>query len=209
MSKVCYIVGSGDFTDRDLIPDENDFVIAADGGYRYLKNIGVKPDLWVGDFDSLDFIPEGVEICRFPAEKDDTDMGLAIRKGVELGYSEFVLYAGSGSRSDHFFANLQLLNRFSEKGHKIKMVCPECNIYALKDGVIGLSEKEGTVFSVFALSDACEGISIRNAKYELENASLSNRFPLGVSNEFASGKCVISVQKGVLLIFEYLSPDYK
>lgn len=209
MSKTCYIVGSGDFTARDLKRQEDDFIIAADGGYKYLSKIGIKPDLLVGDFDSLEYIPENVKIYRFPAEKDDTDMGLAIQKGIELGFSEFSLYAGSGTRNDHFFANLQLLNRFCEKGCTIKMVCPECNIYALKDGEIVLSRAEGTVFSVFSLSDKCRGVSIKNAKYEIENEVLSSRFPLGVSNEFIGGSAVISVKDGVMLIFEYLSPNYK
>lgn len=209
MPKTCYIVGSGDFTARDLKRQEDDFIIAADGGYKYLSKIGIKPDLLVGDFDSLEYIPENVKIYRFPAEKDDTDMGLAIQKGIELGFSEFSLYAGSGTRNDHFFANLQLLNRFCEKGCTIKMVCPECNIYALKDGDIVLSRTKGTVFSVFSLSDNCRGVSIKNAKYEIENESLSSRFPLGVSNEFTGGNTEISVKDGVILIFEYLSPAYK
>ncbi len=209
MQMTCYIVGSGDFTSRDLKKGPNDFVIAADGGYRNLIGIGMKPDLLVGDFDSLDFVPDNVEIYRFPAEKDDTDMGLAVQKGIELGYREFALYAGSGTRNDHFFANLQLLNRFSDMGYGIRMVCPECNIHALKDGEITIERERGTVFSVFSLSDACKGVTIKNAKYEIDNASLSNRFPLGVSNEFLDGEVVISVRTGVLLIFEYLSPDYK
>lgn len=209
MSKTCFIVGSGDFTSRDLVKRKGDFIIAADGGYKYLVEIGIRPDLLVGDFDSLDFIPGDTEIYRFPSEKDDTDMGLAIQKGIELGYSDFSLYAGSGTRNDHFFANLQLMNRFSEKGVSIRMVCPECNIYALKNGEISLSKEKGTVFSVFSLSDACEGVSIKHAKYEIENEALSNRFPLGVSNEFSGGRTHISVKSGVLLIFEYLTADYK
>ena len=182
MSNVCFIVGSGDFTTRDLVPDKNDFVIAADGGYKHLVDAQIMPDLLVGDFDSLDYVPQNIEIYRFPSEKDDTDMGLALQKGISLGYSEFALYGGSGSRADHFYANLQLMNRFSEKGVKIKMVTPGCNIYALKDGEIELSRESGTVFSVFSPSDTCESVTIRNAKYVLDSASLSNRFPLGVSN---------------------------
>lgn len=209
MPKTCFIVGSGDFTCRGLEKGTDDFIIAADGGYRKLTGSGIKPDLLVGDFDSLDFVPENVEIYRFPSEKDDTDMGLAIQKGMELGYREFALYAGSGSRNDHFFANIQLLNRFSDMGCKVRMVCPECNIHAIKDSEIALTQEKGTVFSVFSLSDACEGVTIKNAKYEIGNMSLSNRFPLGVSNEFKGETVQISVKKGALLIFEYLSPDYK
>ena len=209
MNGICYIVGSGDFTKRDLFPKQNDLVIAADGGYRYLLKSGVRIDLLVGDFDSLDYVPENIVIYRFPSIKDDTDMGLAIQKGMELGYKTFSLYAGSGTRYDHFFANLQLLARFSEKGMKIKMVTPDCNIYALKNDEITLEKEKGTVFSVFSMTDSASGLTIRNAKYELENASVSNRFPLGVSNEFIGGKATISIESGVILIFEYLSSDFK
>lgn len=209
MKRICYIVGSGDFTARGLKPQKDDFVIAADGGYRYLLEAGIKPDLLVGDFDSLDYVPENVEIFRFPSEKDDTDMGLAIHKGIELGYGNFVLYAGSGSRADHFFANIQLLHRFSEKGCNIRMVCPDLNIYAVRNHSISLKKEKGCVFSVFSLSDKSEGVFINGAKYNITNVSLSSRFPLGVSNEFIGTECTISVKKGVLLIFEYLSPDTK
>ena len=89
------------------------------------------------------------------------------------------------------------------------MVTPNCNIYALKNGEITLEREKGTVFSVFSMTDSASGLSIKNAKYELQNASVSNRFPLGVSNEFVGGKSVISIKDGVILIFEFLSPDFK
>ena len=209
MSGRCYIVGSGDFTLRDLTPGANDLVIAADGGYRYLEKASVKIDFLVGDFDSLGYVPENIVIFRFPSEKDDTDMGLAIQKGMEMGFKDFSLYAGSGTRYDHFFANLQLLARFSEKGVKIRMVTPDCNIHALSNGEIRLRREKGTVFSVFSMTDSACGLTIRNAKYALENASVSNRFPLGVSNEFSNEEAVVSIKEGVILIFEYLSPDFK
>lgn len=207
MKGICYIVGSGDFTARDLKPCQNDFVIAADGGYLHLEKAGIKPDLLVGDFDSLPFVPENIDFLRFPAEKDDTDMGLAIRKGADLGYRHFALYAGSGSRSDHFFANLQLLARCAEAGMSIKMVCPNFNVHALSKGEITLNREKGTVFSVFSASDRSGGLSIENAKYTLNRASIDNRFPLGVSNEFLGKEVRISVGEGVILIFEYLSPE--
>ena len=89
MNGICYIVGSGDFTARGLVKKEGDYIIAADGGYEYLKAAGMQPDLLVGDFDSLSYVPEDILIYRFPAEKDDTDMGLAIQKGLEKGYERF------------------------------------------------------------------------------------------------------------------------
>jgi len=209
MKGICYIVGSGDFTSRDLAPVPGDFVIAADGGYMHLKNAGIKPDLLVGDFDSLQEVPEEIEILRFPPEKDDTDMGLAVFAGIREGFTRFRIYGGSGSRFDHFYANLQLAARVCASGHEIKIIAPDFNLHSLSEASLRMQKPAGTVFSVFSATDKAEGVRIENAKYTLSDASLSNRFPLGVSNEFIGKEVTVSVKKGVLLIFEYLSPDYK
>ena len=75
-------------------------VIAADGGLRHLEAQGLTADLIVGDFDSLGRVPEGDNILRHPVEKDDTDMLLAVRTGLDRGYRIFVLYGGLGGRLD-------------------------------------------------------------------------------------------------------------
>lgn len=210
MTGICYIAGSGDFTARDFKCGKDDYVIAADGGYAHLLNAGIKPDLLVGDFDSLRLkAPTDVEIMRFPPEKDDTDMGLALSVGLEKGYTRFRIYGGSGSRFDHFFANMQLALRNTEKGIEIRIVAPEFTLYALSKGTLTMNKPAGTVFSVFSATDEAGGVSITGAKYTLENAHLSNRFPLGVSNEFTGDTVTVSVENGILWIFEYLSPDYK
>ena len=54
--------------------------------------------------------------------------------------------------------------------------------------------------SLFSLSDECEGICVRNAEYECSDITLTNRFPLGVSNKWTSGEAEISVKKGILLV---------
>ena len=61
-----------------------DFLLAADGGLLHMKQLGLKPDGILGDFDSLGYTPEDATV--FPVEKDDTDAMLAVRKGLELGY---------------------------------------------------------------------------------------------------------------------------
>lgn len=204
MDGICYIVGSGDFTPDGLCPQRDDYVIAADGGYRYLENAHIRTDLLVGDFDSLDYVPDNIKIYRFPAEKDDTDMGLALKKGEEKGYRRFRIYAGSGSRPDHFYANLQLLARFAMKGYEVSLHAPEFNVYALYNGRISLKREKGTVFSVFAVTDTVNKVTIENAKYETINQSLKNTFPLGVSNEFTENETFILAKGGAVIVFEYL-----
>ena len=68
----------------------DDYILAADGGLRHVESLGLIPDGILGDFDSLGYIPEGSQV--FPVEKDDTDSMLAARKGLSLGYREFLFY---------------------------------------------------------------------------------------------------------------------
>ena len=110
MDGICYIVGSRPPGEIVLAAGREALVIAADGGLRHLEDQGLRPDLIVGDFDSLGRAPQGDNVLRHPVEKDDTDMLLAVRMGLDRGYGTFVLYGGLGGRLDHTLANLQTLN---------------------------------------------------------------------------------------------------
>lgn len=114
----CYIVGAGDFTPRGFAPVPGDLVLAADGGYRALYSLGYTPDLLLGDFDSLGDLPlpPDLPVLRFPARKDDTDTGLALRHGLDRGFRDFALYGCAGGRVDHLLANLQSMARVSRLG---------------------------------------------------------------------------------------------
>lgn len=98
-------------------PDrEGDFIIAADKGLLYLQNLGITPNLVIGDFDSLGHTPNGRNIIVLPCEKNDTDMGAAVAEGVMRGYKNFILYGASGGRADHTLANIQLISSLSRRG---------------------------------------------------------------------------------------------
>ena len=203
MNGTCYIVGSGDFTPKGLNKQPGDLVIAADGGYLYLSRLGLAPDLFAGDFDSLGYVPDGVPLLRFPREKDDTDMGISLRYGREHGCRRFRIYGGSGSRPDHFLANLQMLAGAARDGLDVALICPGFEVLALHNAAVTLSRPSGTVFSVFSSGGTAAGVSFENAKYSIHNAALADGFPLGVSNEFTGGDAVISVKDGTLWIFVY------
>lgn len=129
----CYIVGAGDFTPRDFAPVPGDLVLAADGGYRALYSLGYTPDLLLGDFDSLGDLrlPPDLPVLRFPARKDDTDTGLALRHGLDRGFRDFALYGCAGGRVDHLLANLQSMARVSRLGATIRLAAPEYDAWAL------------------------------------------------------------------------------
>lgn len=197
--KTCYIVGAGDFH-GDFDPESDDLVIAADGGYDTLVDLEKECDLFVGDMDSLKEYPAGLEILRYPVEKDETDMFLAYREGRRRGYSEFKLYGGVGGRIDHTFANFSLLIYAKNANDNLTLVADGYEIFAIKNEKITLCGRHGKTFSVFAFGEDANGVSVRSAKYEVEGATLTPDFPLGVSNSFTDGECEIEVKSGILLV---------
>ena len=112
---ICYIVGAGENYGLDFKAEKEDFVIAADAGLRCLEERKVVPDLIVGDFDTLQYVPQGENVLKLPAEKDDTDMSIAIKEGIGAGFSVFHIYCGTGGRIDHTIANLQMLAYLAER----------------------------------------------------------------------------------------------
>ena len=129
----CYVVGAGDFTPRGFAPGPGDLVLAADGGYRALYSLGYTPDLLLGDFDSLGDLPlpADLPVLRFPVRKDDTDAGLALRHGLDLGFRDFALYGCAGGRVDHLLANFQSMARVSRLGATVRLAAPDYDAWSL------------------------------------------------------------------------------
>ena len=112
--KKCVIFCAGEFHTL-AEPLDGAFIIAADGGYAHTQKLGITPDLILGDFDSLGFVPTGANV--HPVEKDDTDAMLAIRAGLEAGCTDFVIYGAlDGPRLDHTVANYQTLQFLADRG---------------------------------------------------------------------------------------------
>ena len=206
----CYIVGAGEFTARDLTPEKGDFVIAADGGLRALESIGIKPDLLIGDLDSLGAhpLPKDVPLEKHPVEKDDTDTGIALAQGYAMGYRTFALYGCAGGRVDHLMANFQSMARYSKLGADVRLVAPEYDAYALNNQTFTLPEREsGTTVSIFCHGDKAEGVTLRGLYYPLEDYTLTCDHPLGVSNQHTESIAEVTVQSGTLLIVQYLHKE--
>ena len=96
MNKTCYIVGAGKNYGLDFTPQNGDYIIAADGGLKYLQEAGIKSDLIIGDFDSITETPLNATVIKLNVDKDDTDTLAAVRKGIQLGFDTFKIYCGTG-----------------------------------------------------------------------------------------------------------------
>ena len=195
----CIIFCAGGFDGLIVPVDENDYILAADGGYRHAQQLGLTPHGVLGDFDSLGYVPQDAKV--FPVEKDDTDAMLAVRHGLALGYKKFLLYGGlEGSRLDHTVANFQTLQFLADRGATGYLIGKEQFVTVIKNGSLSfLPGAEGTL-SVFCMGADAEGVTIKGVKYPLDGGSLTAGFPLGVSNRLLGGAAEISVQKGSLLV---------
>ena len=195
----CIIFCAAEF-DKLVTPIEpEDYVLAADGGLCHLEQLKIRPNGILGDFDSLGYIPEGAEV--FPVEKDDTDAMLAAKKGLELGFREFIFYGSlDGPRLDHTVANFQTLQYLADRDATGYLVGNTQMVTVLRNGKLTFPAGCQGILSVFCMGKDAEGVTIRGAKYELENGTLAAGFPLGVSNHFEGKEVIVAVEQGSLLL---------
>ena len=197
--KQCVIFCAAEF-DALLQPiGPEDYVIAADGGVRHTEKLGICPHEILGDFDSLGYIPEGSRV--FPVEKDDTDAMLAVRRGLALGFREFLLYGSlDGPRLDHTVANFQTLQFLADHGGFGILAGSTMLAAVVKNGEISFPAGCSGTVSVFCMGADARGVTLKGLYYPLEKGTLTAGFPLGVSNHFTGEAAEISVERGSLLV---------
>lgn len=195
MNKICYLVCAGDKTKLDFTPTANDLVIAVDGGYKYLTGAKIKPNLAVGDFDSLGYIPKMAETIVLNPIKDDTDTFAAINEGLKRGYRHFEIYAAMGGRVSHSIANIQTASYLNDN---------DCTVFIRGDGYYLTVRSEGIMtfekggyVSLISLTDTAF-VTLDGFKYS-GDVHLSRKDTLGISNE-PKENAVMKIHNGEVLI---------
>ena len=202
--KRCVIVGSAAINNYIKVKQylrEDDFFVYCDGGLKHLNALGFNPNLVVGDFDSHENPNLSVETIVLPCVKDDTDTCHALKVCIERGYKDFLFVGCIGERLDHTLGNVALLLMLKEKGFKGLMIddYSEMSIVSTEERI----DDSFSYFSLITLSDSADGITIKNAKYPLENASIKSGFQYGVSNEVIKGEtAIVSCDSGNLLLIK-------
>lgn len=208
--KKCAVIGSVPPKDGqaywELGRGEN-YVICADGGLETALRYGVKPDLFIGDFDSFSGeVPENLETIRLKTEKDDTDLMAAVREGMKRGYRDFLLLGVmGGERCDHSFASLCVLQYLAHQGCRASIEGDGCRVFLLNGGRLVLSGQKGRTVSVFPFGASVCEVSYEGLKYPLTKAVLSSDCPLGVSNVVLEDRAQITVHNGDALIIVLLN----
>ncbi|MDX2006266.1 MAG: thiamine diphosphokinase [Meiothermus sp.] len=184
---------------------QNTPCIAADGGMRHAASLGIRPELWVGDFDStpLELLHDFAEVPRleFPAAKDQTDGELAINAALERGATELLLVGALGGQTDHTLAHLTLAVRLARSGTKVILTSGLEEAHPVIPGRLRPGLPPRTKFSLLPLSNL-DGLTLRGAEWPLERVSvelgnsltLSNVVREGLEVELVSGYGVLIAQ---------------
>ena len=183
-----------------------DEVYAVDGGFAHLEAIGRAPDLAIGDFDSLGYVPNAKRVSRYPVKKDKSDFELALQRARDYGFTDVVAFGVLGGRLDHTLSSLQLLARYAEEGMNVTAIGDTYAVRALAGpDAFELPVCESGTVSVFSVSDEARGVIERGMEYPLDDAVLTNRTSLGLSNELTGEPAAVAVESGTLLVFYPLS----
>lgn len=183
-----------------LEPQPGDLTICADAGYKAALVHGLKPDLTIGDFDSMQGDSADGEVIRLPVYKDDTDMVVCLREGRQRGYREFILAGCLGGRFDHTLACLQCAADGAERGEQVWLCDAQNRVTVLAPGRYTLPQMEGRRLSLLAFTPEVKGVCVRGTLWELNDAVLTSRYPLGCSNEWTAEAAELSFTEGLMVV---------
>ncbi|GIP25915.1 thiamine pyrophosphokinase [Paenibacillus sp. J23TS9] len=185
-----------------------DFIIGADKGALYLIRHDIKPDLAVGDFDSIS--PQELKHVRAesgrivecdPVDKNLTDTELAFEMAIREQPDFIMLVGGTGTRMDHTLANVQMLNRALQ--HHIECAIMDQNNYiTLTGSKIEVRDRGYKYVSLLPMTPEVTGITLEGFQYPLENATLKIGESLGISNVLLESVGLVSITSGLLLVIQ-------
>lgn len=185
-------------------------VIAVDGGLKAAKELGLVPDVIVGDFDSVD--PSVLAFYRktehivwevHQPEKDDTDTELALKRAMAMGVGEIVILGATGGRLDHMIGNIQLLYPCLQTGIRASIVDPQNRLYLIDGETLFRRDAVwGKYISFLPLTQEVRGITLKGFKYPLTNKDIRIGTSLCISNELIEEEGKITVSDGVLIAVE-------
>lgn len=200
--KIVIILNGEDFNREKFIETYNqaNFLIAADGGLNFLYELKIKPDIILGDMDSVDSEAisyfSDVEVIRYPEDKDLTDGEIALVKALSYEPESITIFSGTGSYFDHSFANLLNIYKYSKSCY-IELVTSNSKIFFIESGYTFLN-KIGQRVSLFPMSKV-ENIKLSGFKYNYSNNNI-DIFDYSISNVIISNKATVEFETGVIFV---------
>lgn len=203
------IVASGTELNKETLlqlVNKNEYIICADGGLNYVEKFNIIPDAILGDFDSVreETLEKYKKLCKdiiqFEKEKDLTDTEIAIDFAVDNGYSNITLICASGTRLDHTFANVMLIEKYNSIGVNIKVIDNNNEIELLKEKIV-LKNRKKYFTSIVPITKIVKGITLKGFKYKLIDKDVSRGSTLCISNYIIDDFAEISIKEGTALVF--------
>ena len=198
------LLGSLEAARQSILP--GDILIAADGGARHCRSLGLTPDYLVGDFDSLteaeldDLVRMGVTIYQHPARKDFTDLELALRHARDLGAEEILVLGGLGARWDQTLANLHLPAAEAFASVRIRLLDGPQEVFLLRRGETAeVTGSPGDTVSLIPIGGDAQGVTTSGLEYPLKGETLAFGATRGVSNVLLEESATVHLQGGLLL----------
>jgi thiamine pyrophosphokinase len=179
-------------------------VIAADGGLDHARALGLDVAVAIGDFDSVSeervaaAEATGVRVVRHPADKDATDLELALDLAVSSGAARILVLAGERGRLDHLLSALLLLGHAKYAALQLDGFVGAARVHVVRDRR-SLPGEPGELVSLLALHGEASGVTTEGLAYELRGETLEPGSSRGVSNVLTAGVATVSVERGTLL----------
>jgi thiamine pyrophosphokinase len=185
-----------------------DLLIAADGGALPLLRAGIMPQVAIGDMDSIgaaglaELEAHEVVLRRFPREKDETDLELALLYAAAAGATAIDILGALGGRWDHTLANVALLALPELRERRAQLLADGQTLFLVRDSAV-LEGQAGDTVSLLPLAGAAHGVTTQGLRYPLDDATLSYERARGVSNVLLDPPGHVSLREGLLLVVQH------
>ena len=206
--KTVLIVANGEENSEKFIKklaEKADFIIGVDGGAGTLLKYGIKIDIAIGDFDSLNSTlfkklkKENIAIKKFPKEKDFSDTELAVRFACKKEFNRFILTGMLGKRIDHTLFNTSVLLFLINCKRDAYIKEEKEELYITKDE-IQISANKNDIISIYPVTMKVIIEETKGLKYPIKNRTIRKEKTLTLSNVATSNKITIKVKTGTILI---------
>lgn len=204
----CIIFANGtlpkpDYALRLIRPD--DFIIAADGGTRHARTLGLLPSIVIGDLDSLTLADRaalesgGTKIIQHPRDKDVTDLELALNYAIENGFREIIIVAALGDRLDQTLGNLSLLTDPQLLTFDLRLDDGVEQAFFCRDQA-EVEGRPGDLVSLIPWGREVHGVRTEGLRWPLSNETLYPHKTRGISNEMSDETARVEIDSGLLLV---------
>ena len=198
------IFANGDLPDPDkahALLRESDFIIAADGGTRHALALGLTPNIIIGDLDSLNVerLTFNAEIIQSPADKNETDLELAIQHALTLNPEQIIIAAALGGRLDQTLANIALVSNVQRSTSNVRLDDGIEEVFFCHEQT-QIKGASGDIVSLIPWQGEVTGIVTTGLKWPLQNEILYPQKTRGISNEMMNDTATIQIKSGLLLI---------